>query len=141
MLEFKRLWTSLGLCIPKNYVRKTRFFGMTGDQKDFYLTNSKGFLDYSDSFWNPPMATGFYCVPNVKDNLIFGDVISLSFKIYFNCFTDPEDSATLGSDTSAVSGLREAVCRYVYCFFAASWKPKALNPGVRGRAPAILLLC
>ena len=32
-----------------------------------------------------------------------------------NCFTDTEDSATLGSDTSAVSGLREAV--HVYCLF------------------------
>ena len=26
-----------------------------------------------------------------------------------NCFTDMEDSATLGSDTSAIPGLREAV--------------------------------
>ena len=32
-----------------------------------------------------------------------------------NCFTDTEDSATLGSDTSAISGLREAV--HVYCLF------------------------
>ena len=35
--------------------------------------------------------------------------------ITYGCFTDPEDSATLGSDTSAVSGLREAV--QMYCLF------------------------
>ena len=48
------------------------------------------------------------------------------------------DKATLRSDLSTLSDLREAV----YCFtvsFTASWKQKAINLGVRGRAPLLFV--
>ena len=63
--------------------------------------------------------------------------------LWCNCFTDMEDSATLGSDTSAVSGLREAV--HVYCLFLllplesmqCLLETKAINPPWRGGLYAI----
>ena len=48
-----------------------------------------------------------------------------------------EDSATLGSDMSAMTDFREAVFRH--CLFSLPDlclpETKALNPGVRGSAP------
>ena len=34
-------------------------------------------------------------------------------------FTHVEDSATLGSDMSAISGLRKGVRKHCYCYFHA----------------------
>jgi len=50
-----------------------------------------------------------------------------------NCFTDMEDSATLGSDTSAISGLRGAV--HMYCLFVASAGRVALPLGNQSDKP------
>lgn len=55
--------------------------------------------------------------------------------IFTMCFTNTEDSAPLGSDTSAVLGLQEAVLQRC-CLFYCLLETKALNPGVRGSAPA-----
>ena len=48
-------------------------------------------------------------VPLVKDNLILRGRKKSYPMIRWNCFTITEDSATLGSDTSAGMGLRKAV--------------------------------
>jgi len=51
-------------------------------------------------------------------------------------FAGMEDSATLGSDMSAISDLREAVpCKVLP--FTASEETKAINPRVRGSAPIL----
>lgn len=46
-----------------------------------------------------------------------------------------EDSATLRSDTSAISGLREAAVLCRCLFFRCLPETNALNLGVWGRAP------
>ena len=56
-----------------------------------------------------------------------------------------EDKATLRSDLSAIPGLREAVHAVLPFSIArseaASWKRRAINLGVRGRAPEIKAFC
>lgn len=54
-----------------------------------------------------------------------------------------EDSATPGSDMSAISGMREAVHWIAFSFViemrtASLLETKAINPGVWGRAPGLL---
>ena len=60
-------------------------------------------------------------------------------------FTGREDRATLRSDLSALPGLQEAVCKSRCLFFFVGQmhcllETKALNLGVRGRAPGRWIL-
>ena len=54
-----------------------------------------------------------------------------------SCFTAREDRATLRSDPSARAGLREAVCMSMLPFYHCLQETKALNLGIRGRAPGV----
>ena len=57
-------------------------------------------------------------------------------------FPDIEDSAPLGSDMSATSGLQEAVLEIVLPFIIWQYcllETKAINPGAWGRAPVLLI--
>ncbi len=58
-------------------------------------------------------------------------------------FADMEDNAMLGSNMSAISDLREAVHNVLPFFYVsgntASEETKAINPGVRGRAPSNII--
>ena len=61
-------------------------------------------------------------------------------------FADMEDNAMLGSNMSAISDLREAVHNVLPFFHVfgsrsstASEETKAINPGVRGRAPSNII--
>ena len=58
--------------------------------------------------------------------------------IYCECFAGTEDRATLRSDPSAGSDLREAVYHKRYAaFYYCLPETNALNLGVWGRAPSL----